>query len=42
MPSLTSEQIVAIDSMFFAGLAGLAALLPTFGALRFWRDTLDR
>ncbi|MBP0493030.1 hypothetical protein [Roseomonas indoligenes] len=39
MPSLTPEQIIAIGSMFFAGLAGL---LTAFGALRSRRDTINR
>ncbi|WP_338661790.1 hypothetical protein VQH23_16335 [Pararoseomonas sp. SCSIO 73927] len=39
MPSLTPEQIVAIGSMFFAGLAGL---LTAYGAIRSRRDTINR
>ena len=39
MPSLTAEQIVAIGSMLFAGLAGL---LTAFGAIRSRRDTINR
>ena len=39
MPSLTAEQIVAVGSMFFAGLA---ALLTAFGAIRSRRDAINR
>jgi hypothetical protein len=39
MPSLTAEQIVAIGSMTFAGLAGL---LTAYGAIRSRRDTINR
>ena len=39
MPSLTAEQIVAIGSMMFAGLAGL---LTAYGAIRSRRDQINR
>ncbi|SHJ67276.1 hypothetical protein SAMN02745194_03076 [Roseomonas rosea] len=39
MPSLTAEQIVAIGSMMFAGLAGL---LTAYGAIRSRRDAINR
>ena len=39
MPSLTAEQIVAIGSMLFAGLAGL---LTAYGAIRSRRDVINR
>ncbi|MCR0980600.1 hypothetical protein [Roseomonas populi] len=39
MPSLTAEQIVAIGSMFFTGLAGL---LTAGGAIRSRRDAINK
>lgn len=39
MPSLTAEQIIAIGSMLFAGIAGV---LTAFGAIRSRRDAINR